>query len=370
MSGKKNTYYFPHDCNARSDEKLLAVRMRHKVEGYGIYFMLVEMLAEQPDHTLRRDYDMIAFELRADSEKVRSVVEDFGLFEFSADGRFFSLSLNERMKTLDNIRQQRSLAGKKSAERRATTNDAATKVQKNTTTVELSLDFGATTDGEKSNKGDRREEIEEIEKIEEIEGGCACARERSLEEEKNGEADTSCGGAAEEKKEIPGGGVELPNRVSGEGYVTVGRSAVGGVELRDDDDDDGDGVYEVLLDGIVTFYDRMGMRYTPDYRYETTSARELRGKIGGVMKADKWIVSTDSIKTWWNQFLVSAWRVADKWQREHFDMKNINSQFNSIYNKVKQNRNGNRTSINGGRAIDNPEFLASIAQTLYTGAAQ
>ncbi|MBQ7280582.1 MAG: DUF4373 domain-containing protein [Bacteroidales bacterium] len=111
---KNKTTYFSHDCNARSDEKLLAVRMRHKAEGYGVFFMLVEMMAEEPSHTLLKDYNLIAFELRVGSDIVRSIVEDFGLFQFTEDGeRFYSESLIERMAGIDDLRQKRSDAAKK-----------------------------------------------------------------------------------------------------------------------------------------------------------------------------------------------------------------------------------------------------------------
>ena len=111
---KKNAYYFSHDCNARRDEKLLAVRMRHKAEGYGVYFMIVEMLAEEPTHMCLKDYNMIAFELRVGAETVKSIIVDFGLFQFTEDGeRFYSESLMERMSDLDDLIEKRREAGRK-----------------------------------------------------------------------------------------------------------------------------------------------------------------------------------------------------------------------------------------------------------------
>lgn len=140
---KKSTYYFTHDCNARSDEKILAVRMRHKAEGYAVYFMLVEMLAGETDHTLRKDYNMLAFELRVASDIVKSVVEDFGLFQFTDDGeRFYSDSLNDRLEKLDNLREQRAKAGRKSAEKRAKATPVERPLQKESTTVDQNCNKG------------------------------------------------------------------------------------------------------------------------------------------------------------------------------------------------------------------------------------
>lgn len=85
----KSIYYFSHDSNARNDEKLLAVRMRFGAEGYGIYFMILERLMDSRDYLSVKDYNIIAFDFRVSSEKVKSIVEDFGLFVFTEDGKHF-----------------------------------------------------------------------------------------------------------------------------------------------------------------------------------------------------------------------------------------------------------------------------------------
>lgn len=115
----KKTFFFPHDANARNDEKLLAVRMKHGMEGYGVYFALIEKLLESTDYILLKDYNTIAFELRVGAEIVKSIVEKFGLFQFTECGKlFYSETLKNRMTPLENIRDQRREAGKKSAAKR------------------------------------------------------------------------------------------------------------------------------------------------------------------------------------------------------------------------------------------------------------
>lgn len=115
----KKTNYFSHDSNSRNDEKLLAVRMRLGAEGYGIYFMLLERLREEADYMSVKDYNMIAFDLRVDSKAIKSVVEDFGLFVFTDDGKYFySESFNRRMQIKDESARKRSEAGKKGMEKR------------------------------------------------------------------------------------------------------------------------------------------------------------------------------------------------------------------------------------------------------------
>ena len=111
--------YVSHDSNARNSKKM--VRMRSRLgEGdglvalaaYGVYWMLIERLREEEDYTCDLDYEMLAFDLRADADLIRRVVEDFDLFEISEDGKTFrSHGLEERMALME----QKSSAGKKGA---------------------------------------------------------------------------------------------------------------------------------------------------------------------------------------------------------------------------------------------------------------
>lgn len=98
--------YFSHDSNARNDEKLIRLRIRHKAAGYGVYFMLLEILREKKDFLCPRDYNVIAYELREDAALVKSVIEDYGLFEFTEDGKFFySASFLDRMEKVSAARR-------------------------------------------------------------------------------------------------------------------------------------------------------------------------------------------------------------------------------------------------------------------------
>lgn len=127
---KKDAYYFTHDSNARNDEKLLAVRMKLGWEGYGLYWAIIEKLRDSSDYMCVKDYNLIAFDLRVDAAKVKSIVEEFRLFAFTEDGEcFYSESLLQRMKHLDGKREKASNAGKVSAEKRNNLNGRSTDVQ-------------------------------------------------------------------------------------------------------------------------------------------------------------------------------------------------------------------------------------------------
>ena len=108
--------YFSHDSNARNSKKLLRLRKKHGAAGYGVYFMLLERLTEEENYCSDLDYDMLAFDLHVKKELLKSVIENFRLFDVQEDGngtrRFQSAGLLERME----IRKMRSAAGKKGME--------------------------------------------------------------------------------------------------------------------------------------------------------------------------------------------------------------------------------------------------------------
>ena len=111
--------YFSHDSNARNSDKLMKVRMKLGAEGYGIFFMLIERLREEEGYKSTIDYNTLAFDLRVDAEKVKQVVENYDLFKFTEDGKYFySDSFNERMEMMDVRAQQRKSKAKKAAEAR------------------------------------------------------------------------------------------------------------------------------------------------------------------------------------------------------------------------------------------------------------
>lgn len=107
--------YFSHDSNARNSDKLLPLRMSLGTEGYGIYFMLLERLREEPSYMSVKDYNMLAFDFRVSSDKVKRVVEDFGLFVFTEDGKhFYSEGFCARME----VKDMKSVKAKESALKR------------------------------------------------------------------------------------------------------------------------------------------------------------------------------------------------------------------------------------------------------------
>ncbi len=115
----KDAYYFSHDANAKDDPKCVLLIEQLGLEGYGIFWVLIETLRDQPEYkypialipALARRYNTT-------TQKVEAVVRSYGLFEITNDEFFFSNSLNGRMSHLEYKRQLAVEAGKRSAEKR------------------------------------------------------------------------------------------------------------------------------------------------------------------------------------------------------------------------------------------------------------
>jgi hypothetical protein len=130
----KDAYYFPHFSNARNDRKLKRVIKTLGVEGYGIYFMLLEVLRDQNDFCYPiSDIDLLADEFGTSEAKVTAVIRNFELFNIDEEHRFFSINLIRYLEPMFKMRQQRIEAGKasgKARKGRAELNDRSTTVQR------------------------------------------------------------------------------------------------------------------------------------------------------------------------------------------------------------------------------------------------
>jgi len=127
---EKEAFYFPHFCNARHDRKIKRLRKELGTEGYGIYFMLLETLREQQDLMYpMEDIDLLAEEFDVSEAKVRVVICNYGLFEVDLDQKFFSPKMLMYLEPYFRMKEQRKLAGQKSAEKRLF-NESSTTVQR------------------------------------------------------------------------------------------------------------------------------------------------------------------------------------------------------------------------------------------------
>jgi len=110
---KKDAYYFSHDANARNDLKSIKLRQSLGMEGYGVFWAIIEILRETDGHKLKKsDIRTISFDLKVSEEIIASVINDFDLFKISGDV-FWSKRLTQSMLQYKATRQSLSDAGRK-----------------------------------------------------------------------------------------------------------------------------------------------------------------------------------------------------------------------------------------------------------------
>lgn len=118
----KDAYYFPHDANARSDPKIMALIKKYGIEGYGRFWIVIEMLRDQQDYQLKMcQYvtNALAMAMLCEEKEAAAYIDDcINEFElFVSDGEYFwSESLRRRMSQKDAKREKRAEAGKKGAQ--------------------------------------------------------------------------------------------------------------------------------------------------------------------------------------------------------------------------------------------------------------
>ncbi len=127
---KKDAFWFSHDSNAKDDPKCMLLIDQLGLEGYGIYWILVETLRDQPDYKYPlKLLPILAKRYVTSGEKMKAVVLNYELFQIADDQFFFSESLNNRMRTLADKRENARKAGIASAEKRKKLNTRSTPVQ-------------------------------------------------------------------------------------------------------------------------------------------------------------------------------------------------------------------------------------------------
>lgn len=115
----KETYYFSHDSNALTDTKILNMRADYGLEGYGLYWVIIEMMRNEDDYKLelnKNTYRAIKTltNTNIDIEKfIKDCLEDYQLFRQDEE-KFYSNSLLRRMQEKD----KKSAIAREKAEKR------------------------------------------------------------------------------------------------------------------------------------------------------------------------------------------------------------------------------------------------------------
>ena len=118
----KETFYFSHDYSCINDPKIQALIGKHGAKGYGIFWRIVEMLHEDPDHRLSLKpyvFEAIASLFKEDVKTIKDIVNYMiDICElFQKDESFiFSQRVLNNLEKRNKIKKARSEAGKRSAE--------------------------------------------------------------------------------------------------------------------------------------------------------------------------------------------------------------------------------------------------------------
>ena len=110
---KSNTYYFSHDYNAANDTKVLFLRHQLGMEGYGIYWYLIEQLANAGGKLPLELIPVLAMQMHCTDVTVNGVLMNFGLFTIDS-GEFWSERLAHHLE----LRLKLSESGKAGANNR------------------------------------------------------------------------------------------------------------------------------------------------------------------------------------------------------------------------------------------------------------
>lgn len=302
---KKYTYYFSHDFNARSDEKIVKMRMQHGPAGYGVYWMLIEKLADVEDHKLKCDYASLAYDMRADMEMVRSVVEDFGLFVIiKEEEMFYSRSLTDRLERMDDLKLKRAevgrlggIAKKKNAEKRQKTG-------------EIDILPIAT---------DKRSKLLAIGTI----IGSNCQKEEEAKNENLPIAKESG------SKCLP---IATPNCSKIKENIYIGDKSACACVCEED-----------ILVGMSEFCATHNMTFVPNWSTQTTNVKDICAKL-------RQVFGEECPKEKWLEFLNAVWDKATTWERMNFNLSIINQKFGDLYNRAFKKVNYGQPGTTEGTA--------------------
>lgn len=105
----KNTYFFDHDYNARNDERILQLRAEHGAEAYGVYWMLLESMAEASNGEINRGaIGGLSLGYGVPKERLSAIIDyclAIGLFNKSQGEAIFSERMMSHRARIESMRE-------------------------------------------------------------------------------------------------------------------------------------------------------------------------------------------------------------------------------------------------------------------------
>lgn len=115
---KEQRYYFTHDADAKDDAKCMLLIDSLGLEGYGIFWVLVEVLRMSENYRCSLQLiPSLARKYNTTKEKMETVIKAYNLFVVE-DGEFFSIRLKKNMDYFNAKKTSQSIGGKNSAKTR------------------------------------------------------------------------------------------------------------------------------------------------------------------------------------------------------------------------------------------------------------
>lgn len=111
--------YIPHPSNGRLAGGVLRLRIEYGSAGYGVYWMLLELLRDAEDYRIQNNAKALAFAINEpDVALVERVIQDLSLFETDVDGLLYSPWLCDQMAAYDTKKAKLQEAGRRGAAKR------------------------------------------------------------------------------------------------------------------------------------------------------------------------------------------------------------------------------------------------------------
>lgn len=111
--------YIPHPSNCRVSAAILSLRLEEGAAGYGVYWMILELLRDAQNYRYSSNCKAIAFAINEpDVSMVERVCRNYGLFDFTDDGLLMSPWLDEAMGAYSTKKEKLQEAGRRGAAKR------------------------------------------------------------------------------------------------------------------------------------------------------------------------------------------------------------------------------------------------------------
>lgn len=108
--------WFRHDSNAWMDTKMMALRAKHGLEGYGFFWAVIELLRSSSDGKILKDEKILGKFLNLPVAKAKQMLSTClanALLIETEDGRIYSESLDRRVEVYKAVCEKRREAGSK-----------------------------------------------------------------------------------------------------------------------------------------------------------------------------------------------------------------------------------------------------------------